>query len=180
MVRYLRDTRERGLLLSPGEKGITVNVYIDAAYGVHHYLKSHTGSCVVIGDVGAVHCRSFKQQIIAKSSTEAELETLSDLANQLLYIRNFLIEKGYPCGPVTVYQDNLMAVVERGRSGAERTRHIDIRYYWLKERVNNGEAVVKHVGTADMYANMLTKPLQGQQFVNEREAFTGWGRTTGV
>jgi hypothetical protein len=149
MVRYLRDTRERGLLLSPGEKGITVSVYIDAAYGVHHYLKSHTGSCVVIGDVGAVHYRSSKQQIIAKSS-------------------------------MTVYQDNLMALVERGRSRAERTRHIDIRYYWLKERVNNGEAVVKHVGTADMYANMLTKPLQGQQFVNEREAFTGWGRTTGV
>jgi hypothetical protein len=69
-----------------------------------------------------------------------------------------------------------MALVERGRSGAERTRHIDIRYYWLKERVTNGEAVVKHMGTADMYANMLTKPLQGQQFLSEREALTGWER----
>jgi hypothetical protein len=46
------------------------------------------------------------------------------------------------------------------------------------ERVANGEAVVKHMGTADMYANMLTKPLQGQQFLSEREALTGWERTT--
>jgi hypothetical protein len=66
-----------------------------------------------------------------------------------------------------------MALIERGRSGAERTRHIDIRHYWLKERVMNGEAVVKHMGTVDMYANMLTKPLQGQQFLSEREALTG-------
>jgi hypothetical protein len=73
-----------------------------------------------------------------------------------------------------------MALVERGRSGAERTRHIDIRYCWLKERVSNGEAVVMHMGTADMYANMLTKPLQGRQSVNERAALTGWEGTTGV
>lgn len=104
---------------------------------------------------------------------------LSDCANQALYLRNFLMEQGYECGPVTVFQDNMscMALIERGRSGAERTRHIDIRYYWLKERVNSGEALVKHMGTADMYANMLTKPLQGQQFINEREGLTGWART---
>jgi hypothetical protein len=103
MVRYLRDTRERGLLLRAGEKGITVSVYMDAAYGVHHDLKSHTGSCAVIGDIGAVHCRSSKQQIVAKSRTEAELVAQSDSANQAQYIRNFLIEEGYPCGSVTVY-----------------------------------------------------------------------------
>jgi Reverse transcriptase (RNA-dependent DNA polymerase) len=43
LVRYLRETTERGLLFGPGEKGITVSTYIDAAYGVHHDLKSHTG-----------------------------------------------------------------------------------------------------------------------------------------
>jgi hypothetical protein len=57
---------------------------------------------------------------------------------------------------VTVNQDNLSCIVlvERGRSGAERTRHKDMRYYWLTERVSNEEAVVKLIGTADMYAYM--------------------------
>ena len=176
LLRYLIHTRDRGLLLRPGEKGITVSAYIDAAYGVHADLKSHTGSCIVIGEVGAVHCRSSKQQIVCKSSAEAELVALSDCANQGLYLRKFLLEQGHPVGPVTVYQDNLscMALVERGRSGAERTRHIDIRYYWLKERVNSGEALVKHLRTESMYANMLTKPLQGAQFISKREALTGW------
>jgi hypothetical protein len=178
LLRYLRETRDRGLLPMPGKRGITVSTYIDAAYGVHQDLKSHSGSCVVIGDLGAVNCRSTKQQIVVKSSMEGELVALSDCVNQALYLRHFLIGQGYAPGPVTVYQDNLscMALVERGRSGAERTRHIDIRYFWLKEREGAGEAIVKNLGTAGMYANMLTKPLQGAQFISDREALTGWDK----
>lgn len=176
LLRYVNHTKERGVILRIGKLGVHVSVYIDAAYGVHHDKKSHTGSAVVVGEVGAVHCKSAKQQIVTKSSTEAELVALSDSANQGLHLRMFLIGQGHEVGPVTVYQDNLscMAMIDRGRHGAERTRHIDLRYYWLKERVDKGEAIVKHLGTKSMYANMLTKPLQGAQFIEERRALTGW------
>ena len=74
---------------------------------------------------------------------------------------------------ILIYQGNLscVALMERGRSGAERTRHIDIRYFWLTERVKAGEAIIRDKRTLEMYASMLTKPLQ---FLNEREALTGW------
>ena len=77
---------------------------------------------------------------------------------------------------VVVYQDNMscMALVARGRSGAERTRHIRIRYFWTKERVDTGELEIVHKGTKEMYANVLTKPLQGAQFIYERESLTRW------
>lgn len=176
LLRYVYATKERGVVFSPGESGIEVSVLIDAAYGVHPDGKSHTGSCVVIGDVGAVHCKSAKQQIVTKSSTEAELVALSDSANQSLHIRNFVLAQGHSCGPVTIYQDNMscMALIDRGRSTAERTRHIAIRYFWVKERVDTGEARVQHLGTKKMYANLLTKPLQGAQFQGERKGITGW------
>jgi hypothetical protein len=67
-----------------------------------------------------------------------------------------------------------MALIARGRSGAERTRHISIRYFWTKERVDLGEMRVVHKGTKEMYANVLTKPLQGSQFAYERDSLTGW------
>ena len=125
LIRYIHGTEGNGVVLRPGALGVTVRLYVDASYGVHCDGKSHTGSCVVIGDVGAVHCRSSKQLIVTKSSTEAELVGLSDSANQAIHIREFLIGQGYPMGPIIVYQDNqsCMALVERGRSGAERTRH---------------------------------------------------------
>ena len=78
--------------------------------------------------------------------------------------------------PLIVYQDNLscMALLARGRSDAERTRHVAIRYFWTKERVDMGEMRIVHKGTKEMYANVLTKPLQGSQFVYEKASLTGW------
>jgi hypothetical protein len=177
LVRYIRSTSDLGLVLRPGVLGLLVRLFVDASYGVHADGKSHTGSCVVLGDVGAVHCRSTKQAIVTKSSTEAELVGLSDSANQALHMRHFLMAQGYKVPAAVVYQDNMscMALVDRGRSGAERTRHIDIRYFWVKERVVRGEMRVEHKGTKEMYANVLTKPLQGSQFVYERQCLTGWG-----
>ena len=176
VLRYIAGTRDNGVVFRPGVLGICVRVYVDAAYGVHADGKSHTGSCVAIGDVGSVHCKSSKQSIVTKSSTEAELVALSDSANQGLYLRNFLKDQGYKMGPIVIYQDNTscMALVDRGRSGAERTRHIGIKYFWLSERVTRGEAEVGHKGTKEMYANLLTKPLQGAQFQHEKKLLTGW------
>ena len=180
LIRYIRATRDHGLVLMPGAGGVSVKLYVDASYGVHHDGKSHTGSCIVIGDVGAVHCRSSKQLIVTKSSTEAELVGLSDSANQGLFIRTFLIAQGYHMPAMTILQDNqsCMALIARGRSGAERTRHIQIRYFWVKERVDKGEAKMEYLRSEDMYANVLTKPLQGAQFVRERGCLTGWAQET--
>jgi hypothetical protein len=61
---------------------MVVRLFVDASYGVHKDGKSHTGSCVVIGEVGAVHCISSKQDIVVKSSTEGELVVASNSANQ--------------------------------------------------------------------------------------------------
>jgi hypothetical protein len=149
---------------------------VDASYGMHNDGKSHTGACVVIGDGGAVNCRPSKQEIVVKSSTEGELVAVSNAVNQSLSTRQLLMAQGYKMGPVILYQDNLscMAMLATGRSGSERTRHIAIRYYWTKERVDNGKIRIVHKGTKEMYANVLTKPLQGSQFVYERTCLTGW------
>ena len=159
LLKYVNATKERGLVFAAGSKGITVSVLIDAAYGVHPDRKSHTGSCVVVGERGAVHSKSAKQQIVTKSSKEAELVALSDSSNQVLHIRHFIRGQGHAYGSVTVYQGNMscMSLVERGRSAAECTRHIAIKYSWLEERVDQGEARAKHLGTKEMYANLLTK-----------------------
>ena len=169
LVQYIHGTRDSGVLLRSGAGGISVRLFVDASYGVHIDGRSHTGSCVVIGGVGAVHCRSSKQLIVTKSSTEAELVGLSDSANQGIFVRTFLIAQGYKMEPVIIYQDNqsCMVLVERERSGAERTRHIQISYFWVKERVVTSEVRVEYLRSEDMYAIELTKPLQGSQFQRE-------------
>ena len=67
-----------------------------------------------------------------------------------------------------------MALVKRGGPASERSRHIDIRYFWVKEKVDGKEAITKHLSTDKMFVNVMTKPVQGQQFIRERNALTNW------
>ena len=176
LLGYLVGTPERGIVLRVGEQ-MSVRAYIDAAYGVHTASgKSHSGCVITLGEAGPVFVRSAKQKIVTKSSTESELVGLSDNASQALHLRNFVIAQGYDVGPAILYQDNMstMALMKRGGPGSERSRHINIRHFWLAERVEEGEAVVEHLSTTEMWANALTKPTQGAQFVRERAGLTNW------
>jgi hypothetical protein len=120
--------------------------------------------------------KSTKQKLVTKSSTEAELVALSDYASQAIWLRNFIIAQGYDVGPVILHQDNMscMALVKRGGPASERSRHIDIRHFWVKEKVDGKDAIVKHLPTDKMFVNVMTKPVQGQQFIRERNALTNW------
>eukprot|EP01034_Spumella_vulgaris_P043741 gene43741-54354_t len=176
LLGYIRGTKERGITLRIGES-MTVKAYIDAAYGVHlESGRSHTGCAIVLGDAGPLFAKSAKQKNVTKSSTEAEIVGLSDTASQAIHLRNFVIAQGYETGPAVIYQDNMscMALMKRGGPSSERSRHISIRHFWVKERVDGGEITIEHLGTADMFANALTKPVQGQQFVKERLGLTNW------
>ena len=176
LLGYLRHTRDRGIILRIGEH-MDVKAYIDAAYGVHQQSgKSHTGCVIVLGEAGPLFAKSGKQKIVTKSSTEAELVGLSDTASQAIHLRNFVIAQGYALGPAIIYQDNMscMALMKRGGPGSERSRHINIRHFWLSEKVADKEVIIEHLGTKKMFANVLTKPVQGAQFVCERNGLTNW------
>ena len=178
MLEYIHGTRDDVLRLAADDLHV-VKWYVDASFAVHPDFKSHTGATMTYGK-GAPMTRSRKQKLNTRSSTEAELVGLSDSANQGLFIRTFLIAQGYQMPAMTILQDNqsCMALIARGRSGAERTRHIQIRYFWVKERVDTGEVKIEYLRSEDMYANVLTKPLQGGQFVRERGCLTGWATET--
>ena len=112
---------------------------------------------------------------MTKSSTEAELVALSDAAAQAIWARNLLIGQGYDIEPLKMYQDNMstIALVERGRSNSARTRHINIRFFWINGLVEEGQASVEHLATTAMIADILTKPIAGNQFILLRNLLLG-------
>ncbi len=180
VIRYLHQSHSKGhsgIQLTPGEAGIQPFGYFDASYGVHVDGKSHTGACITIGSSGPICTESVRQSIVTKSSTEAELVAMSDSANQLIHVRNLLIAQGHPQSPATIYQDNMscMSLIDRGKPTSKRSRHIAIRYFWIHERAELGEVRLVHRPTEIMGpANVLTKPTQGAQFIEERFQLTNW------
>ena len=176
LLGYLRGSEGRGIVLEIGPQ-LKVRTFIDAAYGVHMESgRSHAGCVIMLGAGGPIYAKSSKQKTVAKSSTESELMGLSDHLGQTLQTKNFLEDQGHDIGEAIVFQDNTstMALVKRGRPGSEASRHIAIRYFWAKELVDRGEIKLVHCGTKGMWANLLTKPVQGAQFVEERKGLTNW------
>ena len=169
VLRYVNSTRDIWLSLS-ASSNLDIEAYIDASYGVHPDGKGHTGACMTLG-TGFFHVQSSKQKLVAKSSTEAELIGVSDGLSMVLWARNFLLAQGVPVGPALVWQDNksTISLADKGRSTSSRTKHIHIRYFFIKDKIKSGEVVLRYKPTEKMVADILTKPLQGSLFKNLRE-----------
>ena len=103
--------------------------------------------------------RSSKQKIVTMSSTEAELVGLSNSAAQAIHLRNFIMGQEYVLGPFAIFQDSLnyMAIVKCGGPGSERSRHINIRHFWVARRIDEGDVIVEYLGTEIMLANRPRK-----------------------
>ena len=67
-----------------------------------------------------------------------------------------------------------MALMKNGGPTAERSRHINIRHFWLEKKVDSKEVIIEYLGTSEMVANILTKPVRGAQFLKERSMLTNW------
>jgi hypothetical protein len=163
-IQYLRFTKDLGLVLEIDDP-TQVYAYVDASYGVHSDMKSHTGSVISLGK-GIIYGKSSTQKLNTKSSTESELVGLSDSANQIIWVRNFMSEQGYKMKPAIIYQDNKSTIqlINNGRSNSEKTRHVNIRYFFLTDRIKTKEIEIEYKSTKEMLADVLTKPLQGEQF----------------
>jgi ATP-dependent protease HslVU (ClpYQ) peptidase subunit len=174
VVRYIRGTQHLGIVLQ-ADINLSVYGYIDASYGVHADLKSHSGSVIGIGK-GPIYAKSSTQKLNTKSSSEAELVALSDNTAQVIWVRNFLVDQGYNIDPATIYQDNqsTIAMVKNGKSNSTRTRHIAIRFYFVTDRVASKEIKIEYMRTGDMIADILTKPLQGALFNRLRNLLLNW------
>jgi histone deacetylase 1/2 len=170
LLRYINGTQELGLVLRPGDNPVS-RAFIDASYGVHRDKKSHSGLCEYWGDA-LINAKSTKQKLNTQSSTESELVAVSDLMGLVMKTRNFLKEQGEDPPESVLCQDNMstIAMIERGESNSDRSRHIDIRYFWVNDLVERKEIKVVHVPTAQMVADLNTKPLQGKQFLDGRKA----------
>ena len=89
----------------------------------------------------------------------------------------FLQAQGIEIVENTVYQDNKSAILmeKNGRlSCTGRSRHINVRYFFIKDRIDKGEVKVEYLPTDLMVADYFTKPLNGAKFKMFREFIMGW------
>jgi hypothetical protein len=161
VLQYLKWTKSMPLNLSIDNLQYT-RWFVDSSHGVHADCRGHTGAGMTLGK-GAVMSSSRKQKINTRSSTESEIVGVDDLY--------FLQEQGYGTTHALVYQDNKSAILleTNGKmSSSKRTKHIKMKYFFIKDKVDSGEVQIEHLPTEKMWIDMHTKPSQGIRFETDR------------
>lgn len=169
-MRYLRTTVELPLTLE-ADSLHEIKWYADGSYAVHSDMKSHTGATMTFGK-GAAYSLSKKHKLNTKSSTEAEVVSADDVMGQLLWTRYFMEGQGYRPKKNLLAQDNesAMRLEKNGRaSSTKRTKHINVRFFFIADRVQQGELTIVYCPTGEMWGDFFTKPLQGKKFTYFRD-----------
>ena len=110
---------------------------------------------------------SWKQKINTKSLTEAELVGVDNTLGYILWACYFMQEQGYNMDPSLLYQDNMSAILLKtnGRaSSSKRTKHIKVKYFLIKDKVDQKEITIEHCPTEQMWTDINTKQKQGTVF----------------
>jgi Reverse transcriptase (RNA-dependent DNA polymerase) len=145
VLLYLKGTLDLHLILG-ADSLVKMETWVDAAYAVHGDMRSHTGGVVSFGR-GSVISKSIKQKLNTKSSTEAEVVGASDFFPTMIWARMFLESQGYQLVENILHQDNQSAILlERNGKGSssQKTRHIDIRFFFLKDRMTLERLQIRH------------------------------------
>ena len=165
LMRFLKRTANDVLSLE-ADDNISMNWYVDASFAVHPDYKSHTGAVMSIGK-GATLSVSTKQKTNSRSSTEAELKSLDDIISKVQWTREFLKHQGVNIKDNVIHRDNQssMKLEENGKmSCGKRTRHFNIKYFYITDLIASKELSIKYCPTDKMLADYMTKPLTGPKF----------------
>jgi len=161
-ARYLYGTRDLGLHF-PAISEIKLNAYVDASYASHTDCHSHTGLYFSLcPNCPPIYAQSKKQNLVALSSTEAEIEAIKSASTFAIWLREFMIELGYEHQTIQIFEDNysaisLMTTKDGGNWG--RTRHFKVRYHFVKSQIEETIIDLIYVPTHEQVADGLTKPL---------------------
>lgn len=161
ILRYLKGTIDYGIMYKNGEKSELFG-FTDSDYaGDLDDRKSTSGYAFMMGS-GAVSWSSRKQSVVTLSTTEAEFVAANSCACQAVWLRQILAALQFKQeGATTIYCDKSSAIkLSKNPVLHGRSKHIDVRYHFLRDLTNNGIIDLVYCKSQDQVADIFTKSLK--------------------
>lgn len=158
ILRYLQGTSKMSLCFGKGEPILDGFTDSDMAGDVDS-RKSTSGYLITFAG-GAVTWQSRLQKCVALSTTEAEFIAITEACKELLWLKKFLQELGLKQERYVLHCDSQSAIhLSKNSSFHSRSKHIDVRYHWIRDVLNDKLLQLEKVHTDDNTSDMLTKAL---------------------
>jgi hypothetical protein len=160
VIRYLKGTRDLGIIFRRSAGNPQIDIYIDADFANLADSKSIGGYfCIYGGSV--IAWLSKKQSRIALSTTESESMALIPASKHGLWVHHLLNELDLPSSDlINLYCDNLQTISNiQDASLHARTKHLRVECHWVRELVDHNEMGITYIKSEDNLADILTKAL---------------------
>ena len=132
--------------------------------------RSTTGGCFYLGN-NLVSWYSKKQNIVALSTAEAEYIVAASCYAQMLWMRQMLDDYGIHQESFRIFCDNQSAIdLSKNPVHHGRSKHIDIRYHFIRDLIENNFCSLDYVSTTEQLADIFTKALDGERFETLRRS----------
>src|SRR4051812_12745532 len=171
MLRYIKGTKNFKLTLGAITTGEnpekpTLSGYSDANWGNDLDSQRSTSGYIFLVSGGVISWSSKRQATVILSSTEAEYIALTQATKEAIWLWTFLNELGFHSNDATtIFEDNQSAItLAKNLVHQARTKHIDIRYHYIREILEFGDIRLEYIHTSNMVADALTKPLPRPAF----------------
>ena len=163
VVKYLNGIEEKGLLFKK-RSTMDITVYVDAEYGRHQKGKSVYGYVIMFNDT-PIMFKTKQQDSSSLSSTEAEFIGISETGKQLMWLKNMLEFMKLKPDTMMMLNDNKGSInIAKSVASCKRTRHVELRHFWIRELLDKGEFGLEYVSTHENVADTMTKSLTGEKF----------------
>jgi hypothetical protein len=164
VLRYLKGTIDHGLWYTKGP--LTLQAFCDSDWaGNPDDRRSTTGFGILLGS-SLVSWTAKKQSVVARSSTEAEYRAMAVATADLFWLRMLFKDLCIPlfCTPI-LWCDNIGALALASNPVYHaRTKHIEVDYHFIREKVLNRDISIKFISTHDQLADIFTKGLSSNRF----------------
>ncbi|KAF1313386.1 Integrase catalytic core protein, partial [Globisporangium splendens] len=163
VVKYLKKTKDVGIVYD-GSLESKLSAFCDADWACDRNDRRSMSGILLMLCGGPIAWRATFQKTVALSTTEAEYMALCDCVKECVWMRTLLKNIGleqYEATPI--FEDNQGAIALAKNIGYQaRTKHIDIRYHFIREKLKENEIVLEYVESKNQIADYLTKGLSSK------------------
>ena len=170
ILRYVKATQNYGLFYR-ADLDLKLEGYTDADWAGSQTNRSSTSGYIFTLRSAGISWSSKKQAIVALSSTEAEYRGTAIATCEEVWIRRLLADLGeYIDGAVTIWCDNMSSIqLAKNPVFHARTKHIEVHYHFVREKVIEGEVDLMYVNTNQQVVDILTKALSIEKHTQFRD-----------